>query len=91
MLALETPASASASRTPTSARDQPLSVWAFEEIFASSLPLALTGALTIRIPTVAGNATAKLGAWLDRSEWHESKDAAGLALQLRGVWNGPGN
>lgn len=57
-----------------------LSVWAFEEIFAGSLPLALTGRLSIRIPTVAGYAAAKLGAWLDRSEWHEAKDAADLAL-----------
>jgi predicted nucleotidyltransferase len=63
-------------------RDQPLSVWAFDEIFADSLPLDLTSTLTIRVPTVAGYAAAKLGAWLDRSEWHESKDAADLALIL---------
>lgn len=64
------------------ARGQPLSVWAFEEIFGASLPLALTSTLTVRIPTVAGYTAAKLGAWLDRSEWHESKDAADLALSL---------
>ncbi len=29
---------------------------------------------------MAGYAAAKLGAWLDRSEWGESKDAADLAL-----------
>jgi predicted nucleotidyltransferase len=63
-------------------RKQTLSVWAFEEIFAASLPLALTGTLTIRIPTVPGYAAAKLGAWLDRSEWHESKDATDLALVM---------
>jgi predicted nucleotidyltransferase len=39
-------------------RKQTLSVWAFEEIFAASLPLALTGTLTIRIPTVPGYAAA---------------------------------
>jgi predicted nucleotidyltransferase len=64
------------------ARDQPLSVWALEEIFVDSLPLPLTSTLAIRIPTVAGFAAAKLGAWLDRSEWHETRDAADLALIL---------
>jgi predicted nucleotidyltransferase len=64
------------------ARDQPLSVWAFEEVFGASVPLTLTSRLTVRIPTVAGYAASKLGAWLDRSEWHESKDAADLALVL---------
>jgi predicted nucleotidyltransferase len=31
---------------------------------------------------VAGYAAAKLGAWLDRSEWHEAKEAGDLALVL---------
>jgi len=57
-------------------------MWAFEEIFTTSLPLALTPTTTIRIPTVAGFAAAKLGAWLDRSDWLEAKDAADLALIL---------
>jgi predicted nucleotidyltransferase len=63
-------------------RDEPFSVWAFEEVFATSLPLPLTDTLSIRIPTVAGYAAAKLGAWLDRSQWHEAKDAADLALTM---------
>ena len=63
-------------------RRQALSVWAFDEVFSASLPLALTGTLTIRIPTAAGYAATKLGAWLDRSEWHENKDATDLALIL---------
>lgn len=63
-------------------RDVPLSVWAFGEIFAASLPLALRPDLVVRIPTVAGFATTKLGAWLDRSADHETKDAADLALIL---------
>jgi predicted nucleotidyltransferase len=63
-------------------RTEALSVWAFEEIFAASLPLALPRLYQVRIPTVAGYAAAKLGAWLDRSEWLESKDAADLALVL---------
>jgi predicted nucleotidyltransferase len=61
-------------------RDEPFSVWAFEEFYASSLPLPLTEGLSIRIPTVEGYAAAKLGAWLDRSQWHEAKDAADLTL-----------
>lgn len=63
-------------------RSEALSVWAFEEIFAASLPLALSPTTTIHIPTVAGFAAAKVGAWLDRSDWLETKDAADLALIL---------
>jgi predicted nucleotidyltransferase len=63
-------------------RGESFSVWAFEEVFSASLPLDLTDLLTIRIPTVAGYAATKAGAWLDRSEWHEAKDAADLALIL---------
>jgi len=61
-------------------RGETLSVWAFEEIFAASLPLDVSPMVTIRIPTVAGYAAAKLGAWLDRSEWNEYRDASDLAL-----------
>jgi predicted nucleotidyltransferase len=63
-------------------RGEPISVWAFEEIFAKSLPLTLTDTLSIRIPTVEGYAAAKLGAWLDRSEWHNVRDAGDLALVM---------
>ena len=63
-------------------RGETLSVWAFEEMFAASLPLALSPTTTIHIPTVAGYAAAKVGAWLDRSDWLEAKDAADLALTL---------
>lgn len=61
-------------------RREPVSVWAFEEIFAASAVLELRESLRIRIPDVAGYAAAKLGAWLDRSEWGETKDATDLAL-----------
>lgn len=64
--------------TPT--RPESISVWAFDEIFAASSTLDLSKSLQIRIPTVAGYAAAKLGAWLDRCEWGETKDAADLAL-----------
>jgi predicted nucleotidyltransferase len=67
-------------------RGEKLSVWAFEEIFAASPPLILPTVGTVRLPTVAGYAAAKLGAWLDRSEWFEAKDAADLALVL--YWYG---
>ena len=66
-------------------RDTAMSVWALEEIKAASLPLPLplpeVGG--VRIPSVAGLAAAKLGAWLDRSEWLEAlRDATDLALIL---------
>ena len=40
-------------------RRETLTAWAFEEIFAASLPLVLSPILTVRIPTVAGYAAAK--------------------------------
>lgn len=61
-------------------RDDAISVWAFAEIFSESSLLALSSSLTIRCPTVPGYTAAKLAAWLDRSEWGESKDANDLAL-----------
>lgn len=67
-------------------RDEKLSVWAFEEVFAASLSLTLPAVGAVRIPTVAGYAAAKLGAWLDRSAWFEAKDAADLGLVL--YWYG---
>jgi predicted nucleotidyltransferase len=67
-------------------RGETMSVWAFEEIFAASLSVVLPDVGTVRIPTAAGYAAAKLGAWLDRSEWFEAKDAADLALVL--YWYG---
>jgi predicted nucleotidyltransferase len=63
-------------------RAEAMSVWAFNEIFASALVLPLRGDITVRLPTVAGYAAAKLAAWLDRSAWNETKDAADLALAL---------
>ncbi|MGH3384030.1 MAG: hypothetical protein ACRDO1_05590 [Nocardioidaceae bacterium] len=63
-------------------RGEILSVWAFAEIFADSLPLTLSPTTTIRIPSIAGYAAAKVGAWLDRSAWLEAKDATDLALIL---------
>jgi predicted nucleotidyltransferase len=67
--------------TPPTRADR-VSVWAFEEIFRRSVHLALPGIEGVRIATVPGYAAAKLGAWLDRSEFFETKDAADLALTL---------
>ena len=75
-------------RPPT--RDETMSVWAFEKIFSRSLPLDLTSAVTIRIPTIAGYAAAKLAAWLDRSQWGEPKDANDLALVAYWYSESPG-
>lgn len=67
-------------------RGEPFSVWAFEEVFAAAQSLMLPTGVTVRIPTVVGYAATKLGAWLDRSEWHETKDARDLALAVH--WYG---
>jgi predicted nucleotidyltransferase len=61
-------------------RGEAFSVWALEEVFSAAFPLDLSNALTIRIPTIACYAATKIGAWLDRCEWHEVKDGADLAL-----------
>ena len=64
--------------TPRS-RGESLSVWAFREVFARSMPLVLPGGLEIRIPAVEGYAALKLAAWLDRHVYGEFKDARDLA------------
>jgi predicted nucleotidyltransferase len=61
------------------ARQEPMSVWGFAEVFEAALPLTLPGGTTIRIPTVAGYAALKLAAWLDRSAYGEYKDASDIA------------
>jgi predicted nucleotidyltransferase len=68
------------SEPPT--RAEGMSVWAFSEVFAGSASLNLGDGGTIRIPTVPGYVATKLAAWLDRSEWNETKDASDIALAL---------
>lgn len=63
-------------------RGKPLSVWAFREVFAASLPLDLAAETSVRVPSVAGYAATKVVAWLDRSSWLETKEAEDLALVL---------
>lgn len=60
-------------------RTESFSVWAFREVFAGSMPLALPSGVTIQIPTVEGYAALKLAAWLDRQAYFEFKDARDLA------------
>jgi len=67
--------------TPPARRDQ-ISVWGFTEVFNASCPLRLPSAGTIRIPTIAGYATLKLAAWLDRSDYGQYKDAADIGTAL---------
>ncbi|NMO50913.1 hypothetical protein HH310_06865 [Actinoplanes sp. TBRC 11911] len=67
--------------TPPARRDQ-ISVWGFTEVFRASRPLPLPSAGTIRVPTIAGYATLKLAAWLDRSAYGQYKDAADIATVL---------
>jgi predicted nucleotidyltransferase len=66
------------SEPPT--RGEGMSVWAFTEVFAASTSLDLGEVGTVRLPTVPGYAATKLAAWLDRSEWNETKDASDIAL-----------
>jgi len=63
-------------------RREGMSVWAFNEVFAASTGLDLGVIGTARLPTVAGYAATKLAAWLDRSEWNETKDASDIALVM---------
>lgn len=64
------------------AREEEMSVWAFQEVFDASLPLPLPGAGIIRIPTVPGYVALKMAAWLDRSAVGQDKDAPDLAAGL---------
>lgn len=64
------------------ARGEGLSVWAFAEVFQTSIGLDLGHGTTIRIPTIPGYAATKLAAWLDRSAYGQLKDARDIALTL---------
>ncbi|MBG6099086.1 hypothetical protein [Nocardioides luteus] len=66
-------------------RKEPIDVWAFEEIYDSSLAIDVGGGTEIRIPTVAGYTAAKLAAWLDRGAPNDLfvyKDASDIALAM---------
>ena len=70
-------------------RAEGMSVWAFSEVFAASTSLNLGEIGTVRIPTVPGYAATKLAAWLDRSEWNETKDASDIALAMHWYADSP--
>ncbi|HPU13034.1 MAG TPA: hypothetical protein PLQ19_04490 [Aeromicrobium sp.] len=61
----------------------PVGVWALQQAFEDSLPLALESETVIRIPTVHGYSAAKLGAWVDRAALFEFKDASDLGTAMR--------
>jgi len=63
-------------------RGEPLSVWAFAEVFDHADTLVLPTAGHIRIPTVPGYVALKLAAWLDRSAWGQYKDAGDIAAAM---------
>jgi predicted nucleotidyltransferase len=65
---------------PSRRLEEPFSVFAFQEVFQTSLPLGLPSGATIQIPTPAGYSALKLRAWRDR--WTaslETKDGPDLA------------
>lgn len=63
-------------------RKDPVSVWAFDEIYAAAAPLDLGLADPIRLPLPSGYTAAKLAAWLDRSAYGEFKDAQDIGTVL---------
>lgn len=67
-------------------RLEPMRVWALKEVFDNALELILPSGVTVKVPTVAGYAATKLGAWLDRHEWDETRDARDIALVI--YWYG---
>lgn len=47
-------------------REDPISVWAFIEVYKASLPLRISPTDVVRLPTIPGYTATKLAAWLDR-------------------------
>lgn len=65
-----------------SPRDEPFSVFAFQDVHERALPLELPCGASIRIPTPAGYAALKMRAWIDRSPNGEYKDGGDIAISL---------
>lgn len=63
-------------------RGDELSVFGFQEVFASAEPIALASGAIVRLPTPAGFTALKLKAWVDRRAYHESKDGKDLATAM---------
>ena len=63
--------------------NDPVSVFAFQEVFEHSDALLLPSGATIRIPTAAGYTALKLRAWNDRwTTQYETKDASDIAAAV---------
>lgn len=60
-------------------RGEALSVWGFQEVYddATTVPHS-----ELRIPTIPGFTALKVCAWLDRSEYGETKDAGDIAVAV---------
>lgn len=54
----------------------------FQDVYEHSTMLDLGDGIAIRLPTPAGYGALKLLAWLDRSAFHETKDARDIAVVL---------
>lgn len=63
-------------------RDVPMSVFGFQDVWASAYQVHLNGSITIRVPTAPGYTLLKLKAWADRSAAHQYKDAQDLATAM---------
>lgn len=66
--------------TPRTRSGYPFSVFAFQEVFESSLPLVLPSGATIRIPSAIGYSALKVRAWRDRwTASYNTKDGPDIA------------
>lgn len=68
--------------TPSRRAADPMSVFGFQDVWASAHRVQLDGGPTVRVPTVAGYTLLKLKAWADRSAYGEYKDANDLATAM---------
>lgn len=63
-------------------RDVSMSVFGFQDVWASAYQVQLNGTITIRVPTAPGYTLLKLKAWADRAVVHQYKDAPDLATAM---------
>lgn len=67
---------------PRGRHDDPMSVFAFQDVWASAHRVQLDNGVTVRVPTISGYTALKLKAWADRSAHGQYKDAADLATAM---------
>lgn len=63
-------------------RQDPMSVFGFQDVWDAASVIDIAGARTVRLPTVAGYTLLKLRAWLDRVEHPNYKDGPDLAAAM---------